>query len=97
MPIFYRFDLFIFHPNFLGQNNVAQKTNFILMKSILLQVGKKSVPPQNIQHPPYSLYVTLAQIFDIDENVIQVNDNKDLELLGQDLIDITLEACRYIE
>ena len=69
-PILHRFDLFIFHPNFLGRNNVAQKTNFILMKSTFLQVGKKPVPPQNIQHLPHSLYMTLTRILSIDENII---------------------------
>ena len=67
------------------------------MKSTLLQVGKKPVPPQNIQHPSYSFYVTLTRIFDIDNNVIQVNNDKNVKFSGWDLIDITLEACWYIE
>ena len=63
------------------------------MKSTLFQVDKKSMPYQNIQQPSHSLYMTLALIFDIDEDIIQINNNKNIKLLGQDLIDITLEAC----
>ena len=66
------------------------------MKSTLLQVGKKPVPPPNIQHPPHSLYVTLARILGIDKDVIQINDDENVKLLGQDLIDITLEARQSI-
>ena len=41
--------------------------------------------------------MTLAQIFDINKDIIQINNNKNIKLLGQDFIDITLEACRYIK
>ena len=37
--------------------------------------------------------MTLAWILGIDEDVIQINNDKDIKLFGQDLIDITLEAC----
>ena len=66
------------------------------MKSTFLQVDKKLMPPQNIQYLPYSFYVTLARILGIDEDVIQVNDDKNVKLLSQDLINITLEARRCI-
>ena len=29
----------------------------------------------------------------IDQNVIQVNDNKDVKFLNKDLVDVSLEAC----
>ena len=40
--------------------------------------------------------MTLARILNIDEDVILINNNKDIKFFGQDLIDITLEACRSI-
>ena len=66
------------------------------MKLTLFQVGKKSVPSQNIQHLPYSLHITLARIIGIDEDVIQGNNDKNVKFPGQDLIDITLEASQSI-
>ncbi len=35
-------------------------------------------------------------IFSVDENVIKVHNNKDVELLCQDLIDATLESDQYV-
>ena len=40
--------------------------------------------------------MTLLRIFGIDENVILINDDKDVKLFNQDLIDITLETRRSI-
>lgn len=37
--------------------------------------------------------MTLAQIFDINKVVIQISNNKDIELFNQDFINITLEVC----
>ena len=50
------------------------------------------MPPQNIQHPLNGFDVTLVWIFDIDKDVIQINNDKEIELLGQDFINVTLEA-----
>ena len=52
---------------------------------------------QNIQHPSYDLQITLAQILDINKDIIQVKNDKNVKIFGQDLIDITLKAHRYIE
>ena len=41
--------------------------------------------------------MALAQIFGINKDIILINDDKDVKILGQDLIDITLKACRSIE
>ena len=96
-PIFYRFDLFIFHSHCLGQYNIAQETNFVFIKSTLFLINIEAMFPQNIQHLPYGLYFTLARVFGIDEDIIQIHYDKDIELFCQDLIDITLEACWCIE
>ncbi len=32
-------------------------------------------------------------VFSVDENVIEVHDNKDVEFLRQDLVDVTLKHC----
>ena len=66
------------------------------MQPRLFQIGKKTILPQKIQHPLHGLYVALAFIFDLNEDVIQVNNNKNIELFGPDLIDVALEAGRSI-
>ena len=52
--------------------------------------------PQKIKHAPHSFYVTLAQVLDINEDIIQVHYDEDIEFFCQDLIDIALEARQYI-
>ena len=52
------------------------------MKSIFFQIGKDPVPLQNFQHLLDGLYMTLAQIFNIDKNVIQINNNTDIKLFS---------------
>ena len=66
------------------------------MEPTLFQIGKKTIFPQNIQHPLHGLYMALAAIFGVNEDVIQVNNDKNIELFGQDLIDIALEAGRSV-
>ena len=36
--------------------------------------------------------VGLAKIFDVNEDVIQLNNNKDIKFFGQNLIDIALKT-----
>ena len=62
------------------------------MKMTLFEVGKKAVFPQFVQHPADSIDVSLACIFGVDQDVIQVNNHENVEFFGQDLIDVTLEA-----
>ena len=38
----------------------------------------------------------LAEIFNINKNIIEINDDKNIELLGQDLIDINLKTDRCV-
>ena len=66
------------------------------MKSTLFQIGIEAMFPQNVQHLSNSFYVTLAWVFGIDENIIQINNDKNVKLLSQELIDKTLEARRCI-
>ena len=54
------------------------------------------MPPQNVQHLPHGLHVTLVRVLGIDEDIIQIHYNKNIKLFSQDLIDITLKACRCI-
>ena len=40
--------------------------------------------------------MSLAWVFDVNKNVIKVNNNEKIEFLGQDLVNITLEGSRYV-
>ena len=62
------------------------------MKTTLIEVGKKVVFLQFGQHLSNKIDVSLARIFGIDQDVIQVNNYKNVEFFGQDLIDVILEA-----
>ena len=40
--------------------------------------------------------MTISIIFSINQDVIQVYNNKDIKLLRKELVDISLEACWYV-
>ena len=67
------------------------------MKMTLLEVGKKAVFPQFLENSSNGINVSLAWVLGVDENVIKVNNNKDIKFLGQNLINIALEAGRYVK
>ena len=48
------------------------------MKPTFLQVGKKGVFPKLVQDPAYGLNVGLSEVFGIDQDIIQVYDDKDV-------------------
>ena len=62
------------------------------MKTTLFEVSKKAVFPQFVKHSVDNIDVSLVCIFDIDQDVIQVNNYKNIKFFGQDLIDVTLKA-----
>ena len=61
-----------------------------------LEVDKKAVFPQFFENPSNGINVSLAWVFGVDEDVIKVNNDKDIEFLGQDLVNIALEAGRCV-
>ena len=66
------------------------------MKTTLLEVGKKAVFPQFLENPSDGVNMSLAWVFGIDEDVIEVNNDKDIEFLGQDLVNVALETGRGV-
>ena len=67
------------------------------MKTTLLEVGKKTVFPQFFKNLLNGINVSLAWVLSVDENVIEINNDKDIKFLDQDLVNIALEADQYIE
>ena len=53
--------------------------------------------PQFFENPSNGIDVGLAWVFNIDDNIIYINNNKNIELSSQDFIDITLETSLYVE
>ena len=62
------------------------------MKTTLFEFGKKAVFSRFIQHLVDSIDMSLACIFIVDQNVIQVNNHENVKFFGQDLIDVILEV-----
>ena len=46
------------------------------MKTTFLQVGKEGMLPELVQNPAYGLNVRLSGVFGIDQDIIQVYDDK---------------------
>ncbi len=51
---------------------------------------------QLVQHLSNGLYVLFALVLSVDEDVIKVHYHENIELLCQDLVDITLKRGRSI-
>lgn len=62
------------------------------MKLTFFQVSKELVLSELIKDPAYGFYVWLAWIFGINQNVIQIHNEKNIKLFGKNLIDVTLKT-----
>ncbi len=47
--------------------------------------------PQLVQHSSNSLDVLFALVLSVDEDVIEIHYHENVELLGQDLVDVSLK------
>ena len=52
--------------------------------------------PEFVKYIAYGLNVRLAWIVGINQNVIQIHDNKNIQLFSQNLIDVSLEGSRSV-
>ena len=66
------------------------------METAFLEFGKKAVFSQLLENPSNGIDVSLAWVLGVDEDVIKVNNDKDIKFLGQDLVNIAPKASRYI-
>ena len=66
------------------------------MKLALFKVGKKAIFCQFFENLLNGIDVKLVQDFDVDKDVIQINNNKNIKLLGQDFINITLKVGQNV-
>ena len=63
------------------------------MKSTLLLVGIQQKLAKLFQNPPYGCNMTISIIINVDEDVIQIYNDKYIKLLSNDLVNVSLEAC----
>ena len=66
------------------------------MKMTLFQVGKQAVFPEFSKDLPDSFHVTLAGVFGVNHDVIEVHDNKNIKFFRYDCVDISLEAAEGV-
>ena len=66
------------------------------MKTTLFEVGKKTVFPQFLENLSNGMNVSLAWILDVDKDVIEVSNDKNIEFLNQNLVNIALKAGRCV-
>ena len=52
------------------------------MELTLFQIAEKTILLQKIQHLLHVFYMAMAFIFGVNEDIIQVNNDKDIKLLG---------------
>ena len=67
------------------------------MEITLLEIGKKAIFLQKLQNLLKCINMSLTCVLCIDEDVVQVDNDEDIQLVGHKFVDITLEAGRYIE
>lgn len=91
-PGFNSFNSLIFYANPLCWNHKTKKSNLILLKSTFSHVDEKLVFLEPIQALAYDLHMRPTRVFSIDQNIIQIHDDKNVKLFGKNFINIALEA-----
>ena len=66
------------------------------METIFLEISKKAVFLQFFKNLSNGIDMSLAWVFGVDEDVIEVNNDKNIKFLDQDLVNIALEAGRCV-
>ena len=66
------------------------------MKLTFFQINILQKFPQLVKNPTYCLDMAFFFVFGIDEDIIQIHNDKDIEFFRKNLIDVALEYCRSI-
>ena len=62
------------------------------MEVALFQIGKKAVFLELHQELPHYIYVWLARVLGINQNVIWIDNDKNVQFLGKNFVNVTLGA-----
>ena len=76
---------------------MAQKANFFLIKIILFQIVKKAVFLEFSKNSLNGFYLTLVNVFVINQDVIKVYNDRNIKVFYQGFVDIALEVSRVIK
>ena len=66
------------------------------MKTVFLEVVKNVIFPQFFKYRLNDINVSLAWVVNVDEDLIKVNNDKNIEFFGQDLVNMAQEASRWV-
>ena len=66
------------------------------MKLTFLQIGIQQEFAQLVKNLTYCLDMAFALIFGVDEDIIQIHNDKDIKLFRENLIDIALKCCQSV-
>ena len=95
-PLLKSLNTFVLYADVFQGYHIAKEPNLFLIKSTILQVGIKRELPELLQNLLYGSNVSISIIISLDEDVIQIYNDKDIKLLSKDLVDIFLKACWYV-
>ena len=62
------------------------------MKPTFLQVDKEEMFPKLVPDPAYGLNVGLSGVFGINQDIIQVYNDKNVQLFSQYLVNVSLKG-----
>lgn len=66
------------------------------METTLLHLNKKAVFSELFEDPADGFNVGLAKVSRIDQGIAQIHGTEDIELFGEDLDEVALEADRSV-
>ena len=66
------------------------------MKSTFLQISIQRKFPQLVKNPTHYLDVVFSLVFGVDEDIIQIHNDKNIEFFREDFIDIAMKCCRSV-
>ena len=67
------------------------------MKQTFLHVGKEKMLLELVQNPTYGLNVRLVWFLGINQDVIQIYNNKNIQLFSQNNVDVSVKDGGGIE
>lgn len=93
-PVTYNLNLLIFYTNTLQKNYKAEELHLILMKTRFFQVDKQRMLFEQVKKPLNG--ISMIWFIDIEHDIIKINNHKNIQFFWHYLINLFLEACRYI-
>ena len=92
-PLLNYLDSFVFHVDAFWEHHITEEPNLFLIKTTFFQIDKWQELPELFQYQLYGYDVTIPIIFSVNQNVVQIHNNKNVKLLRKSLVDVFLEAC----